>query len=227
MNYSHYIARSMIDFYEKKDVQYTFNENDSFFEIPVRINWSENDYSDCKTYEFTNTILISDKGYFSYSVGDLNIDISNNNLHKIFRLVNLINFQFTKGDTRGGKYFFGLFLNPSNKELGVIQSEECGDVYLSDEKINKISEYGADSLCYFREYFLSVINNDESPDSAVNRWFDRIFKCTPNGNNENTITNDNCWDDNDDDDGCHDGWDDLNPYDLDADDYEAWMDSFD
>ena len=45
---------------------------------------------------------------------------------------------------------------------------------------------------------------------------------------ENTVSpSPPTFDDSDSDNYELDGWDDLNPYDLDADDYEAWMDSFD
>ena len=220
MEYSRRIARSLIDYHEKNRLNYEFNECESLFKIPMTME-------DSKVKHISNKIKITENGYFCSSVADFYVET--NERHKMLEHIRLINNELSnrfhlKDNDKIANFSFDFF----SGEISYNQSKQCGNKYLSDEEIDDITSMASSCFYIFAEGFYSVLNSYETPEEAAISSLNRLDEVLSNATDSQNSTNPDLSEGYQEyDDYEHDGWGDLNPYDLDADDYEAWMDSFD
>lgn len=217
MEHSHYIARSLIDYHEKNCLNYDYDEYNSLFEIPMYLE-------DSKIQHIFNKIRITNDGYFCSSVADIHVNVRER--HNMFKYIMLINYELNNkfhSRNKTANFSFDFF----NGEISYNQSNQCGDIYLSDEEIDNITSVASSYFYVFGEGFFNISNNYQTPEEAVLSSFSKLDELLFNSNNSQSPTYSNYSDGNQESDFEPDGWDDLNPYDMDDWDYDSWADSFD
>ena len=179
-----------------------------------------------KIKHISNKIKITENGYFCSSVADFYVDT--NERHNMLKHINLINNELStkfhlKDKEKIANFSFDFF----SGEISFNQSKQCGNIYLSDEAIDDITSIASSCFYIFAEGFYSVLNNYETPEEAAISSSSRLDKAISNTSSSEKQTNPDLSNREQEYDYEYDGYGDLNPYDLDAEDYEAWMDSFD
>ena len=181
MEYSRRIARSIIDYHEKNRLRFTTskNENGMIIKVPMNINDAETeiDYVD-------NNILITNCGFYCYST--VNVYIEPNRAHNVLMYISLINYELHKSFCySNGGTLRGFSFDALEGKIYFIQSQECGDKYLSDDEVEFLIHGAAWFFSNFATSICDVLNGNKSPEDASVYSVDRLNEILSNAAKEN------------------------------------------
>lgn len=163
MEYSRRIARSIIDYHEKNRLKFTTskNENRVIIKVPMNINDAETeiDYVD-------NDILVTNLGFYCCST--VNVYIEPNRAHNILMYISLINYELHKSFCySNGGTLRGFSFDALEGKIHFIQSQECGDKYLSDDEVEFLIHGAAWFFSNFSASICDVLNGNKTPEDAA------------------------------------------------------------
>ena len=164
MEYSRYIARSIIDYHEKNRLRFTTskNENGVIIKVPMNINDAETEID-----HVDNNILVTNCGFYCCST--VNVYIEPNMAHNVLMYISLINYELHKSFCySNGGTIRGFSFDALAGKIYFIQSQECGDKYLSDDEVEFLIHGAAWFFSNFSTSICDVLNGNKSPaDAAV------------------------------------------------------------
>lgn len=180
MEYSRRIARSIIDYHEKNRLRFTTskNENSVIIQVPMDLSNAETEI-DC----VDNSILVTDCGFYCCST--VNVYIEPNMAHNVLMYISLINYElhksfcYSNGGTLRGFSFDALV-----GKIYFIQSQECGDKYLSDDEIEFLIHGAAWFFSNFSTSICDVLKGNESPEDAAAYSVNRLDEILSNAAKE-------------------------------------------